>query len=502
MSMNEFLADLTSGEIQIRDRWQFELKSEFYPRSATQTSTYGQEFYFFIPNALQINSSTYSKEEFYRDLTHFIRYKTPEFSLDELIDPMNERSPFSRLAELISKDECKENVEQAENEIKLLGNILRSSVRNRIAALLALSPQDENLDSDCLQFCLDIQKVRQAVDELQRQLLAHFTSEKLRTTLGYFDEFISNTFDYYLTGLLDELRRRKSAISTETDDVLCEAIVREKKHREAIHHLVLHRHEQKDRRDEILYRSGLLKKFIMDALMLPVSRESVQERYGHFIASFSAGIAMLIYILLFVWQGQWFIINSAPFVIITVVAYVLKDRLKDGLKTLSFQRALRWFSDYATEIRSPDEKKIFGKLRESFTFVDETEIPQDILTTRHREFHTVLETFKRPEQIIYFKRRITMFAFPSKKERFNALNILLRFNIQDFLIKASNPYHTYSTLDPETKSLLHIRLPKVYHLNIILKNTFANENNEPIEELKKFRLILDKNGIKQIEHVA
>lgn len=79
--MDEFIEDLTSGELQIRDRWQFELKSEFFPSSSQKNSHYNQEFYFFIPNALQINKLTYRKEDFYIDLTNLIRYKTPTFSL-------------------------------------------------------------------------------------------------------------------------------------------------------------------------------------------------------------------------------------------------------------------------------------------------------------------------------------------------------------------------------------------------------------------------------------
>lgn len=501
-NMDEFLEDLTSGDIQFRDRWQFELKSDFYLKPTPQASNYGQEFYFFIPNALQINSSTYSKEDFYRDLTHFIRYKTPEFTLEELISKTNELSPFFRLSCLLATEESRETIEQAEIEIKLLGNILRSSVRNRVASLLQPRLSEEKLNTNCLLFCHEIQKVRKAIDELQKQLLSHFINEKLRITCGYLDEFISNTLDYYLTGLLAQLRKKSPAISEESDFAICEQIIFEKTHREAIHHLAIHTEERKDKREEILYRSGLLKKFIMDALMLPTSRESVQERYGHYIGSFSAGIAMLLYILLFIWQGQWFIINSAPFIIITVVAYILKDRIKEGLKTLSYQRALRWFSDYATEIRSSDEKNILGILRESFTFVNEENIPQEIRLVRNREFHAILETYKRPEQVIYFKHNIIMYApATTKKQRFNALSATLRFNIQDFLTKASDPYHSYMTLDPETKTLLHMRLPKIYHLNIILKNTYTNENQEVVSELKKFRIILDKNGIKEIEQV-
>ena len=269
-------------------------------------------------------------------------------------------------------------------------------------------------------------------------------------------------------------------------------------------HPLIRLHERGDHDDLVLYRSGLLKKFVMDALLLPVNRSSVQERYGTLIASFSAGIAMLLYLLLFIWQGSWVAINSALFVFISVVGYILKDRLKDALKTLSYQRAFRWFSDYTTEIKSPDEKQIIGELKESFAFVDAKGIPQEIRAIRHREFHTMLEDFKRPEHVIYFKRTVKIFSAPttSGKKRLSALNIILRFTIQGFLNKASSPYHTYVSLDPDTKNLIHMRLPKVYHINVILKNSYAGDDNLPVTELNKFRLIVDKNGIKNIEEVG
>src|SRR5262249_22367256 len=84
--MDEFLEDLRSGEIHFRDKWQFELKSEFTISSAAPDTPYTQEFYFFIPNSLQINSTTYPKESFYQELTNFIRYKTPTYLFSDLGD--------------------------------------------------------------------------------------------------------------------------------------------------------------------------------------------------------------------------------------------------------------------------------------------------------------------------------------------------------------------------------------------------------------------------------
>lgn len=502
MALDEFLEDLKSGEIQFRDRWQFELKSEFYPRSAFSENTFHQDFYFFIPNALQVNHNTYAKDQFYRDLTNFIRYKTPEFSLKELVREDNPLSPYVRLKNLTREVLGKKEIGQAENEIKLLGNIFRSALRNRVLTILTYAEKNDKLESDVLSFCHDIEKAIGEIRKLEMHFLTKNSSESLRMTWNYFDEFTGNTLDYFLTGLLDKLRHGEKPLAKEADERICELIIQEKVRRDSLYHRIVLAGPGGAGREQILYRSGLLKKFIIDPLILPIHRSSIQERYGQIIAGLSAGVAMLVYILLFVWFGQAFVVTSQPFIILTVITYILKDRLKEALKALSYERALKWFSDYTTEILTPSEDGILGELKESFTFVDEGDIPKEIAEIRNKEFHTVLEMFKRKEQVIYFKRSVTMYSLISEKQkRFNALNIILRFNIKDFTEKASDPYHSYVTLDSRTKTILRMRLPKVYHLNIILKNSFLDEKKKPVIEWRKFRLIIDKNGIKQIEQV-
>lgn len=478
--MNEFLEELKSGEIQVRDRFQFELKSNFYPKSDSIDNHYTQEFYFFVPNALQINPETYSKDDFYSDLSNFIRLKTPEFTLEELSTGKRADNHFVIL------ESGTLNSQDQEVELKLLGNIIRSSLRERVSFLLSLSEiSEEQIERLCE--CLKGIRIR------FNALLTHLN--QVGITAGYVDEFISNSFDFYLSGFLNELRKSDSKLTSKSDETLCRLILEES-------HRISLKRAHRSSVEEILYRSSLLKKFVMDALLLPVNRSSVQERFGSVIAGFAAGIAMLAYLLLFIWQGSIFVINSIPFVAITVVAYILKDRLKDALKSLSYQRAFHWFSDYSTEVQSPDERYILGEMKESFTYIPLVQVSEEIKEMRMRDFHTVLETYKRPEQILYLKREVKMFSLSEKNLRgCSALNILLRFHLQKFLEKADDPYHDYLSLDPTTYVLMETQLPKVYHLNIILKNSFEDVEGRKKIEIKKFRIILDKNGIKQIEHV-
>ncbi len=132
--MDESLEDLKAGRIQFRDKWQFELKSEFFPFSHLKDNIQIQEFYFFIPNSLQINDQTYPKEQFYRDQTNLIRFKTPMFTLKELNDMDNSESPLVRILILNDYVRSQEIGEEILQEIKLVGSIFHSILRNQISS--------------------------------------------------------------------------------------------------------------------------------------------------------------------------------------------------------------------------------------------------------------------------------------------------------------------------------------------------------------------------------
>ncbi|MGA8164403.1 MAG: hypothetical protein WB791_05170 [Waddliaceae bacterium] len=507
--MNKFMKELEIGEIHLRDRWQFELKSEFFPLPTPEKNIYLQEFYFFIPNSLQVNQETYSKSQFYQDQTNLIRYKTPEFQLNELYDRTNAKSPLTRLSQLQKSLQENSSIPIIEDELKLLGNSIRSSLRESIRLLIKKGgkvkslEEEEELFHEVSLFCEDILHLRREYLEVQTAFLAALTSGNIKHYLLYLDEFMSNCINYYLTGFIEYLRKQLQASNQEKfDDVLFHVLQHEHRHREENLPKLRITKEDSVNNEYVLYRSGLLNKFVQNALLLNTAKSSVAQRYRNIIGSISAGIAMLFFFVLFIWQGEVFLINSIPFILITVFLYIIKDRMKEGLKTISYRQFLKWFSDYVTEIRSPDGEAILGKMTESSAFVPERKLSDEITRVRNREFHVVLETFKRQEQVIYYKKKIAMFKPENPVDvRRCALNIIFRFNISQFVKKADNPSQSYVIADPKTKEMIRSRLPKVYHLNIIIKNTYNTEDAKTKVELKKFRVILDKNGIKRIEHV-
>ena len=505
--MDKFIRELESGDIHIRDKWQFELKSELFPLPDSKKNFYTQEFFIFIPSSLRINSETYSKEDFFRDQTNFIRYKTPVFNFSELNDKTNTRSPLVRIRKLLDLKDCDKNRKEVEYELKLLGNIVRSSIRLSMLSMTKVVQSDELKDS--------VEQLRKKVDLIQKELKEfHDSFKELEKSIKlkwsddseslirhylYVDEFISNSIYYYSIEFLKFLRERKDIDLDDIDEKICRMIISEFHN---VKFLFPNMDTLVDEKKEfIFYRAGLLNKFVLDALLLYTSRKSPDSKIKHFIGSFAAGIAMLFYFVLFLWQGQVFLINSQAFILTTIVLYILKDRIKEGLKTFSYEFAFKWFPDFKTEIRSPDQGRYLGTLNENFFFLDPKKVSKEIIEARNKQYHETIEDFQRPESILYHKKAIIMEDRGDIISRRHVINLIFRFNIFKFLSKADDSYQLYMNLDEVTHKIRFSNLPKVYHINIIMQNSFLDSENVRVTEINKFRLIVDKDGIKRVEHV-
>jgi hypothetical protein len=458
--IEDFWNELKEGEIHVRDNLQFELKSEFFINPHLKQNVYKQEVFLFIPNVLQINSQTYSKQQFYQDQTNLIRYKTPPLPLSNLVDPNDSSSPLIRLQKYLNQPEPNFFLAKASDEVKLFGVIFKSTVREQVykfvQSLIHAEPQDlERISKSIVLFCNDISQVCYKFRQLQERAKTLSNQQQLIRHFKYVDEFISVTIVDFLIILLKHIRSVTEQDSY-TDNQICQLILREKSLRKNKRNGFKYSKERFFIHESVLYRQGLLNHFVLESLMLKNHRFSLEEKHAHFLGAAAAGIAMFVYMGLFVWKFSGFVINSFPFVAFVVFFYILKDRIKEGFKSLYFKQAYRWFPDYSTEIRSPKGLKI-GILKENSPLPTES---------RRKE-----------------------------------LTAIFRLNIYRFLQKASNAFQQSWTLNPDTQKISKIRLTKVYHLNIIIRNTYLQDDLTPKVEIKTFRVVVDKMGSKRVEHI-
>ena len=86
---------LLQQRLDVHDRKQLELKIELQPSGRTKRSRYRLELFLHVPGSLYINSETYPREDVYAGVHNYVRLKTPELSLRELLTL--EASPLCRL---------------------------------------------------------------------------------------------------------------------------------------------------------------------------------------------------------------------------------------------------------------------------------------------------------------------------------------------------------------------------------------------------------------------
>ena len=82
------------------DHYQVELKLD-YQLDRSKETHYRISTYIFVPRSLGITEKSYSKEEMYRDIKNYIRIKTPEMSLRDLID--DDISPLRTVHQIIQQ---------------------------------------------------------------------------------------------------------------------------------------------------------------------------------------------------------------------------------------------------------------------------------------------------------------------------------------------------------------------------------------------------------------
>ncbi len=116
-------------QTKIHDKFAIEFKVGFSGREDVKDEHFDVNTWIFLPNGLDINKETYSKDRFYTDMKSNVRLITPSFALKEIAG--EESVPFKNLKNAVEDMVKEPSVEQRtelELQLTLFCSILKSSV--------------------------------------------------------------------------------------------------------------------------------------------------------------------------------------------------------------------------------------------------------------------------------------------------------------------------------------------------------------------------------------
>ncbi len=479
--------------IKIHDKFSIEIKLIYDTISDKRMTNYDVLTYIFTPDGININPKTYTKEKFYNDVKVNIRYKTPEYKLSDFID--KENGVLYELEKIIrnNKLNTKKQSDKIYTQSKLFGSIFSSAIR------YDLRKARKNISKNNFQEFTSIDSLVKQILKKYRSIIDKYDNTLYENDLRlllFTDEFLSNAVEHNYIMLFDYLKKKKKV---NIDSVIFQSIIKtidnEQEYRRQNQYKTVPNANGEN--EELLYVRSQLKKYIDSVLFLKKEIKKDGAIIEQSIFALVAGLAMLFSTTVAFYYQQKYGNFTLPFFFALIISYMLKDRIKSLVGYLFVHKAHNVFYDNKLNIFSNEKNKV-GIIKQNFRFVPSSKLGPKVKKHRMKErlFKNDYEVFG--ENIIQYKKSVKIFKRRLKKgidaKKVNGLVDITRVNLHRFVLQMDNPEKDYSVI--ENNKIIKKRADRVYHINIIQK--FYTEEGV---EFKRFRVILNREGIKRIEKV-
>ena len=476
-------------QTKIHDRFSIEFKVGFSGREGVKTDHFDVNSWVFVPNALDINKSTYSKDQFYNDMKSNVRLLTPVFSLKAMVE--GEESPLHHLDKALHEvldNPSQECADEFKFQVKLFGSIFKSSIRNESAKLVNRM-EIQSLDNRCATYVEDVLRVIQSYRSLCLQIPLGNTA--LAEKFDFTDEFMSHQVEIRTMRIIKAIKRMEVPGTEEAFKMLSMMLDDETAYKSAkgYSHVVI---DDEDNNRRLLHRHSLLKKYIESALFLKSDTTQDGKAVKQISFSLAAGLAMLVSMLATL-PFQKYLGNYPNLVFfILIVIYMLKDRIKE---------LTRWLFAYQLKDKYYDNKTMvsikgrpLGWIKEGMDFITDDKVPAEVLKLRER---SPLEADNKvlDEKIILYRKRVEIDNAVLRNQlsyEFKGINDIIRYHINYLIQKTDNPESVIDCLD-EQHNVRAVKAERVYTLHFVMQ--FKWEDHV---EYKVFHVTANRNGILSI----
>ena len=483
---------MIEDSVKIHDNFSLEVKLIYETISKKKYTEYNTTTYLFIPYGLHINHQTYTKSKFYDDVKVYIRYNASKYTLDDIL--YLKSGPLKQLIRIVKKIQQsniqKINPLELESRIKMLGAILNYTLKTNVTFLKSQGNSGKKLDADYL---VKLQKLL----EIYRRLISKVESSQLendfKKVFKYGDEYCSNITSYYLIELLDYFKSLN--IDNEELTQIAQFIKDEQEHRKTHNYDITTKDDYYD--ETLLYNRSQLKKYIEGVLFLNRDVRKDGAFLEQTIFATAAGLAMILSTALAFYSQQFYGKSTWPFFIVLVIAYILRDRIKKQIELLFIRKASSFFYDYKIKIKDP-ENNLIGKIKENFTFVPFKKLGYKVKMNRYQSEFLNTDYDLQNEQIVQYKKKIVIYPKKFGKEisdnRLNSIVDITRINLHRIINQMDDPKKQYSIL--KKGNIINRVGNKVYYIYVVQE--LYSENGI---EFKRYRVIMNRKGIKRIEKV-
>lgn len=478
---------------------QLEIKME-YPLSLGQKkAVYCLDFYFFFPSQLHINKKRIGVTNFINNMQVNTRFSSPLIPLEKVIDTEFQLSPLTRIENLVNKNELEKerNRHSLLYELQTLCNLYRAETRNFVQLMKKEMKNKKNNDiceERILQMVTTINAFLSRFRKLHTQFLDPHIDDDQRLALNWADESLSIITENGFLNLFrhcQTMAKKKNLLT-----VITEIVENEVLYRKSMNFRYNYDESNNLCGETMAYRDSILKKWSQSAMYMDNEYSSTPVRISHLIAGIAAALAMLFAISASIYAEQLFPKNSSSWILIIVLSYVFKDRIKEILRASFGNMLPRLTTDQQSNLFDPALKQKAGWSSGTVRFGTSEDIPGAIGKMRFRRpnpFRKILPS----NDIIHYKRVIKLNSriLKSNHKRLKAVTEIIRFQIDPWLKDMDDEKEPLFRMSEGER--VRINGSRVYRIHLILGLKENRKNGK--EYLYHYRIICNKSGIVRIE---
>ncbi len=485
--------------IRIHSKQKIEIKAEYPLTPDAVKSVYNIDCYLFYPSRLKVNKQSISRNHFIDNIQVYTRFSSPMISLESLVDPECDRSPLTRIYSRISNPDI---VQTPENdrliyELQTLCNIYRVETGHFVQ--LIKDELKKNIREDLFQIRIDQYFAQMsAFLEKFRSLHPLFMDTRItnqqREALRWADETISIITERNMNSLFSLCGRMESP---ENLKIKLEKITKkEAEYRKSMQYQYLFIEEDPQSGERLAYRESILKKWSQSAMYMSSEESGSLRQLGQVVAGIAAAVAMLFAVTVTILASRKFTPNSMPWILLIVLSYVFKDRIKESLRAIFNRKLPSFTSDQRTILQDPALKKKVGIAKGSLSFGKAGNAPESVLNLRYKTPNP-FRSFIPEDDLMHYRRTVILNSkkLTESHSRLEGITEIVRFHIGDWLREMDDPKDIFYRLEKGKK--IKIKGNRVYRMYLAVRMKEAGSANP--EDIYLYRIVMNKSGILRIE---
>lgn len=488
---------MISVQTKIHDNFSLECKIAYKARRKMKESNFILNTWIFIPNSLDVNASTYAREDFYKDIRTNTRLITPVFLMREIVS--NEAIPLRNLEVAmrhLASSPTRSSIAEFEYQIKMFSAIFKSAIRDQLAYIFNAAQADDK-EQLVKEFIIDVEDILDKYRKLSPIIKTPTVTQVVYNYYSYGDEFMTNLTEKELFNLINKFKHQnESDLQKNLKPLILVAIEKERQHKISCNYLQVEP-ESPSRNKDLLFRLGALKKYVESDLFINAKKKRDGVLVEQVYLSIAAGLSMVFATAIAFSFQQTYGNLTMPFFVALVVSYMLKDRIKELMRFYFAQKISAKYYDNKTTI-SIKEKEI-GVSKEGFDFILDSNVPKDVLRVRNRIPLIEADNRYANEKIILFRKSVNInrkILDSSSNYNIDGLVEIVRLNMLSFMRKTDNPEVPLFVLD-KNGDVEKIMGVKNYYLNIILQYKHDEDEN-----FKRYRIGFNRDGINSIKEMG